>query len=162
MEVVSYISIGAVGALLLAKLVDVLKQWLSSPVVQQFVTMAMMVRDSMPPMIVNTTKQIVLVVAQALHLILHVAFQVGVFVKNMYHMILVIGKSIYVVLYSVNDFFTYIWNFSDNILTPFTNWMVQQPVRTVNWQRIMMILLISTCISMTRRYIAYKRKLKQN
>ena len=160
MEVVSYISIGAVSAFLFSKLINVLQTWLSSPAVQQIVTMVIQIRDSLPPMILQTAKQIVFVVAQALHLILHISFQVGVFMKNIYHIVIATGKSIYVVFTTVNDAFTYVWNFSDNILTPFTNWMFTQPVRTANWRTVMIILMISLFLSYMKRYFAYK-KLKQ-
>jgi hypothetical protein len=98
MEVVSYISIGAVSAFLFSKLINVLQTWLSSPAVQQIVTMAIQVRDLLGPMILETAKQIIPVVAQAFHLIVHVVFQLSIFIKNMYSVLIATGKSIYIVL----------------------------------------------------------------
>jgi len=165
MEVVSYISIGAVAALLFSKLVDVVQLWLSSPAVQQMVKMAIVLRDSLPLAVrslgssaLAVLKPIFTGLVQVLHLLGHIIYQVALFTKNIYTVVIATGKGLYVVLQTVNEAFTYVWNFSDNILTPFTNWMFQQPVRTGRWQTIMIILLLSVCISSYRKYMAYKKR----
>lgn len=191
MEVISYISVGAVAAFVIAKVVSLITNMFSSPIVQQVVKMAVMIRDSLPPAVINiasgavmlvksvlwaivevlrgmppivveSIKHIILVVAEALHLILHVGYQVAVFLKNTYQVILVVFKSVFVVLRSVNEAFVYVWNFSDNILTPFTNWLLSHPVPSANWHLLVSILLMVVFVSMTTKYLLYKRKLKEN
>ncbi len=180
MEVATYISVGAVAAFLVSKLVNLMEVWLSSPSVQQVVKMAVALRDSLPLAVVNFGSAALTVlkpiftglvelfaalppvVVQALHLMGHLLYQVFLFVKNMYSVALFAAKSLYVVLQTANEAFAYVWNFSDNILNPLTNWMIRQPVRTGRWQTIMIILLLSVCISSYRKYMANKRKLKQN
>lgn len=165
MEVVSYISIGALAAVLFSKLVDVVQVWLSSPAVQQVVTMALLLRDSMPLAVrslgssaLAVLKPIFTGLVQVLHLLGHIIYQVALFTKNIYTVVIATGKGLYVVLHTVNEGFAYVWNFSENILNPLTNWMLRQPVRTGRWQTIMIILLISFCISTYKKYRAYKKK----
>jgi hypothetical protein len=165
MEVMSYISIGALAAVLFSKLVDVVQLWLSSPAVQQAVTMALMLRESMPLAVrslgssaLTVLKPVFTGIVQVLHLLGHIIYQVALFARNIYAAVIATGKGLYVVLQTVNEGFAYVWNFSDNILTPFTNWMLRQPVRTGRWQTIMMILLLSFCISTFKKYMALKKR----
>ena len=127
--------------------------------------MALLLRDSMPLAVrslgssaLAVLKPIFTGLAQVLHLLGHIIYQVALFTKNIYTVVIATGKGLYVVLQTVNEAFTYVWNFSDNILNPLTNWMFQQPVRTGRWQTIMIILLLSVCISSYRKYRAYKKR----
>jgi hypothetical protein len=165
MEVVSYISIGALAAVLFSKIVDIVQLWLSSPAVQQVVKMAIMLRDSLPLAVrslgssaLAVLKPIFTGLVQVLHLLGHVIYQVALFTRNIYAVVIATGKGVYVVLQTANEGFAYVWNFSENILNPLTNWMLRQPVRTGRWQTIMIILLLSVCISSYRKYRAYKKR----
>lgn len=191
MEVVSYISIGAVAAFVVSKVISLLSNMFSSSLVQQVMKMALMVRDllppavihlasgavvaikhvlwaivellaTMPPVVVETLKNVILVIAEALHLILHLGYQLAVFLKNTYQIVLVIFKSVFVVLRGVNDAFVYVWNFSDNILIPLTNWLFTHPVPSANWHVIMSVLLVMLCVSIVTKYLLIKRKVKEN
>lgn len=191
MEVISYISIGAVAAFVISRIVSVITNMFSSPIVQQVVKMALMVRDSlppailsvgtgaviavkhvlwalielvrgMPPVVVEALKNAIMIVAEALHLVLHVVYQGLVFIKNVYNVVIVVAKSIFVVLRGVNEGFMFVWNFSDNVLNPFLNWLFSHPVPSTNWHILVSVILLGMTISMTAKYIARKRKLKEN
>ena len=180
MEVATYISLGAVVAFAFSKLVSLLQVWYSLPSVQQIVNMTIILRNSLPPAVrmlgstaltflkpiftglIEILAALPPIVVQALHLVGHLIYQLVILAKNIYTVVIATGKGLYVVLQTANEGFAYVWNFSENILNPLTNWMFAQPIHTVAWQRIMMILLLSACISITKRYlISPKRKLKQ-
>ena len=176
MEVATYISVGAVVAFAFSKLVSVLQVWYSSPSVQQIVNMTIILRNSLPPAVrmlgstaltflkpiftglIELLAALPPLVVQALHLLGHLIYQLVILAKNIYALVISTGKGLYVVLHTVNEGFAYVWNFSENILNPLTNWMLRQPVRTGRWQTIMIILLISFCISTYKKYRAYKKK----
>ncbi len=191
MEVVSYISIGAIGALIVSRLVDVFQTWLSSPVVQQLVNTTIQIRESLPPIVVEIgiqalvvlknivyaivqilaslppivlegLKALVIHLAQAFHLVVHIGAQAVILFKNIYHVVIYAGKSIFVVLRSFNRGFELFWNFTDTVLTPLVNWMMGYPVQNTTWRS----LILSSCFVILMSWILKiylkKKKLKNN
>ena len=191
MEVASYISIGALGAFLLTRLVDVFQTWLSSPAVQQLVNMTLQIRESLPPSVVEIgTKAILLVqsvlyaviqvlgslppvvlesvkfvvihIAKLLHLVVHIGAQLTILLKNLYHVVVYAGKSVFIVIRSVNNGFEYLWNFPDNVLNPLLNWMTGYPVGTSSWRVWFLSICFVVVVSWILKMILRKKKLKSN
>ena len=191
MEVASYISIGAIGALVISRLIDVFLEWMSSPLIKQVLNTTIQIRESLPPIViqvgsqaivlvknilyaivqvlrrlppvvVETIKFVVIQVAQLLHLVIHLGAQVVIFAKNIYHIVVYAAKSVFVVFKSINNGFEYLWNFTDNILNPMLDWMLSYPVPTNSWRVWILSICFVIVVSWIIRWILRKKKLKSN
>jgi phage-related protein len=191
MEVVSYISIGALGALVLSKLIEVFQTWMSSPLIKQVLNTSIQIRQSLPPAVIEigkhaivlvqhilhaliqvlvglppilleTVKFMIIQIAQIVHLVVHLSAQAVILVKNVLHMIIYASKSIFVVFRSINNGFTYLWNFTDTVLNPLLDWMFSHPVPTTSWRVWVLSICFVLGISWIIRWILGKKKLKSN
>jgi hypothetical protein len=156
MELVSSISATAVAAIIITQIYDMVKSWYYSDPVQQVVNMTLMVRDSLHPLVLNSIKHIVLVVAQALHLVIHVVAQALITVKYVYHIVIMVGKGIFVALRSFNTAFEFVWAFPETYLNPLIDWFFAHPVPTYSWR-----MTFFTLLAVSFGFYLFRRILKK-
>lgn len=191
MEVIQVLSSVAAVGFVLSAVVQLIKNWLSSPTVEQVVKMVMILKNSLPPAVINignhavmlvkyslqalielvgalppvvieSIKNIVVFIAQTLHLVIHLAFQVAIFIRHLFNGFVVVSKGVFVVIRSFNDVFTFIWNFPETHLPPLVNWMFAHPVSSFGWQMTLIVVLMSILSSYFIKNLVARRKLKQN
>lgn len=135
MEIVSYVSSIALVGFVLSKLYEIFQTWSYSTVVVQLMNMAIVLKNIFVPMLLNFTKEIVVLLKDALHLVLHILAQTILMVQNLANIVMFLGKSLYVLLYTFNGVFHFIESFQ--------NWLYTLPVRNITWYSTILVL---TCI----------------
>lgn len=167
MELVTYLSIGAVAALVGNAVLELLTKWYFSEPVQQVVNMTLMVRDSLPPMIVEGIKQIAIVVGKVLHLVIHVVAQGVIAVKNILKALVVLVKGLYVTLRGFNEAFDAVWSvvvdLPNQIANQLTVWIYTPPVSSMRWTTVMLgfVLIFYTTILVKRCLFRFVLKKKE-
>jgi len=176
MEVASYISAGAAVAFVISKIMIFLEYWHSSPAVEQIVKRAIQIRESLPPILVKVGANAIVLVkyivsalvevfkslppalVKTIHLVLHVVFQVGVFLKNVYHIGMLVGRSFYIALDLINKGFDGFWNLSETL----TSWMHSSPVSGSGWPLVLKSIVVVLAVSWILKKILQKTKHKEN
>lgn len=150
LELITTLSITAVAAFVMNALVDTFTKWYFSESVQQIVNMTLMVRDSLPPMVVEAIKVIAIAVGKTLHLVLHIAGQIVLAVKNILKMVVLAAKGFFVVLRGFNEIFDMTWTVLHDLpskaLTIVTDFVYTHPVPSARWHMLFTGLVLFTLV----------------
>jgi hypothetical protein len=190
MELVQTFTSVAAILMVVTAIIDIVKNWYFSPNVQHVVKMAIVLVNSppslaeieqgaimvityistalinafksLPPVLMETMKYSIIAVAKLLHLVIHIVVQAVIFVRHMFNFITILGKSIFVVLRSVNEGLSFIWSFTETYLTPFVDWLFTHPVRSTNWYITCLVVIVVLMLPYFIKWVYKQRKQKIN
>ena len=103
-------------------------------------------------LVIQAGKEIILVVARILHLVLHIAGQVALLVKNLAVLLRSFMSAIYVVLSTGNAILQSILEFPTWVY----DWLTTPPLMPPSFTTIFYILLISLLINLGRRFTSQR------
>lgn len=132
MEIVGSVSAVALAAVIINGFIDLFRNWYSSYPVQQALNFAIMLREVLPPMVVDIIRSIIVIIAANLHVMIHSVVEILVALRHFFHFTVFMGKGLYMVLRGFNEMVAFVANLPQTLFGPFWNWIQTPPVQVGN------------------------------